>query len=68
VTDEEKYRIMIARCEAEANLKMMAIAIELRRRAVAKGHTKAIQVCDRYIGGDASAGDDIQQGMRSWDL
>lgn len=54
--------------EARADVNMRKIAIELKRRAVAADHAKAIDVCDRFLNGDDSAGDDIQQGMRDWGL
>lgn len=47
---------------------MREIAIELKRRAVMASHDEAIKTCDRFLNGDDSAGDDIQQGMRSWGL
>lgn len=54
--------------EREADIKMRAKAREIRRRAVKAGHAEAIAVCDRFLGGDDSAGADIQQGMRNWGL
>jgi hypothetical protein len=58
----------IKEAEARANVKMRRIADLLLIRAEKAGHREAIEVCKRFLSGDDSAGDDIQQGMRDWGL
>ena len=62
------YQQDLKAAEYRSDANMREIAIELKRRAVMASHDEAIKTCDRFLNGDDSAGDDIQQGMRSWGL
>lgn len=54
--------------ELAADRKFRKVARALLLRATAAGHVEAMATCDRYLDGDESASNDIQQGMKDWGI
>lgn len=68
VTKDKTGRALLEQAEQEATRKMKRIALELLKRTAQANHKEAFAGFERFLLGDETAGDDIQQGMRSWGL